>query len=56
LQHPTSKWALSAAEFDGAVFYDPRPLIGSNRYGGYQAGRMVIPADGKAVYFWQHWR
>lgn len=56
LQHPTAKWSLSPADFDGAAFYDPEPLLGTSRYGGYQAGRMVIPASGDAVYFWQHWR
>jgi hypothetical protein len=54
LKHPTAKWALTDAEFDGAAFYDPVPLLGSRRYRGYQGGRMVIPADGNAVYFWQH--
>lgn len=56
LRHPTAKWALADADFDGAMFYDPVPLLGTGRYGDYEAGRMVIPADGKAVYFWQHWR
>ena len=56
LKHPTAKWALPEADFNGAVFYDPAPLLRTGRYRGYVAGRMLIPADGNAVYFWQHWR
>ncbi|HVJ87041.1 MAG TPA: hypothetical protein VM452_15410 [Caulifigura sp.] len=56
LQHPTARWALSATDFDGAAFYEPEPLLGTSRYFGYQAGRMLITADGTAVYLWQHWR
>ena len=56
LRHPTAEWALPDADFDGASFYDPAPLLGSGRYRNYETGRMVIPANGKAVYFWQHWR
>ena len=56
LQHPTAKWALTAADFDGAEFFDPEPLLGRSRYRDYQGGRMVVPANRKSLYFWQHWR
>jgi len=56
MQHPTARWALSPDDFDGGVFYAPEPLLGASRRRGYVAGRMLITADGKSVYFWQHWR
>jgi hypothetical protein len=56
LLHPTAKWGMPAADFDGAKFYDPAPLVGGASRWGYQAGYMIIPADGQSVYIWQHWR
>jgi len=52
----TAKWSMTPAEFDTVTWYDPAPLVGTSAHGGYITGYMLIPADGKSVYLWQHWR
>ena len=52
----TAPWAITPAEFDAVQWYDPAPLVGTGAHAGYVGGHMLIPADGKSVYLWQHWR
>lgn len=56
LKDTGAAWSLGPADFDGAAWYDPAPLFGSGAHAGYQAGHMVIPRSGDAIYVWQHWR
>ncbi|MFO1093111.1 MAG: hypothetical protein U0992_07335 [Planctomycetaceae bacterium] len=52
----TAKWAITPEEYDTVKWYDPAPVAGTSAHGGYQNGCLLIPADGKSVYLWQHWR